>query len=150
MRFGSKTGYRSHSRAIALCVVVLFSFQLSRFFLIVQLDAVECFDPNHTHDATTHSHADSAHAGHSYADQGHQHDHKGEQAPLRSHDGEHYFQHCKDTYGDAGLTPVQPQGAPETVSYHPPEAAWGESLRENFQPLENYLPPPFQPPRNLS
>ena len=142
MRFGNKTGYRSQSKVIALCVVVLFSFQLSRFFLIVQLDAVECFDPNHTHGATTHPH--------SHADDGHQHDHEGEQAPSRGHDGEHYFQHCKDTYGDAGLTPVQPQGAPETVSYQPTEARWGELLSEPLQPLENYLPPPFQPPKNLS
>ncbi|MCH7977472.1 MAG: hypothetical protein IH935_00670 [Acidobacteria bacterium] len=142
MRFGNKTGYRSQSKVIALCVVVLFSFQLSRFFLIVQLDAVECFDPNHTHGATTHPH--------SHADDGHQHDHEGEQAPSRGHDGEHYFQHCKDTYGDAGLTPVQPQGAPETVSYQPTEARWGELLSEPLQPLENYLPPPFQPPKHLS
>ena len=35
MRFGSKIGDRSQSKAIAVCVVVLFSFQLSRFFLIV-------------------------------------------------------------------------------------------------------------------
>ncbi len=142
MRFGSKTGHRSHSRAIALCVVVLFSFQFSRFFLIVQLGVIECFEPGHTHDATAHSH--------SYADNGHQHDREGEQAPSHSHDGEHYFQHCQDTYGDAGLTPVQPQGAPETVSYQPPETAWKNPPSANFQPLENYLPPPFQPPRNLS
>ncbi len=142
MRFGSKIGDRSQSKAIALCVVVLFSFQLSRFFLIVQLDAVECYDSNHTHGATTHSH--------SHADQWHQHDHEGEQAPTHSHDGDHYFQHCKDTYGDAGLTPGQSQGAPETVSYQPPEAAWGESFGETLQPLENYLPPLFQPPKNLS
>ena len=142
MRRGSKTSYSSRSRAIALCVVILFSFQLSRFFLIVQLAPIECIEPGHTHAATSHSH--------SHADNGQHHDHEGEPAPSHSHDGEHYFQHCKDTYGDAGLTPVQPLGAPETVSYQPPEATWGESLRENFQPLENYLPPPFQPPRNLS
>ena len=142
MRRGSKTSYSSRSRAIALCVVVLFSFQLSRFFLIVHLDAVECFEPGHTHAATSHSH--------SHADNGHQHDHEGEPAPSHSHDGEHYFQHCKDTYGDAGLTPVQSLGAPETVSYQLPETAWGNPPSENFQPLDNYLPPPFQPPRNLS
>ena len=142
MRLGPKTGYRAGGRVIALSVVVLICFQISRFFLIVELNAIECFDPNHTHGAASPAVHEHRHE--------HQHDHDGAQAPQHSHHEGPIFQHCKDTFGGAGLTPVQPQGVPETVSYQPPEAAWENPPSENSQPFDNYLPPPFQPPRYLS
>ena len=123
-------------RAIALVVVVLFCFQLSRFYLIIQLDPVECFDPNHTHHTTSTG--------------AHDHHHDGEETLPHSHDDGFFFQHCKDTFDGAGLTPVQPLGVPVAVSDRQPETTWASSMPESRRPHENFLPLPFQPPRNLS
>ena len=126
------------SRHLVRGAVVLFCLvQLSRFYLTIQLDPLLCWDwdPNHNHAAMTHV--------------GHEHSHDHGLLP-ESQDHGFFFQHCKEAYNGIGLIPVQPLPAPVTVSFQPPAAAWGNVLAENPQPIENYLPPPFHPPRNPS
>ncbi len=124
------------SRAIALAVSVLFCFQLSRFYLVIQLDRFVCFDLSHNHEpgvpAAPHDHPD------------------GEEAVPHSHDEGDHFQHCKDAFDGIGLTPVQPLGVPVAVSTQRPETAWVASLPVNPRPVETNLSPPFPPPRYLA
>ena len=123
-------------RMLALTVMALFSLQLSRFFFIIQLDPVLCYDANHSHEADSPD--------------GHEHHHEGEQALDHTQDDGFFFQHCKDTFDGIGLTPVQPLGVPVAVAYLPPTAVATDGASENPQPLDQFLPPPFQPPRSLS
>jgi hypothetical protein len=123
-------------RALSAAVVLLLTFQMSRFFLVISLENFVCYPLNHSEDISL--------AGH------HHHDHDGEAEALpHGDDGGNYFQHCKDTFDGIGLTPVQPLGLSVPVSDQPPELIGAHLLPESRGPLETDLPPPFQPPRNL-
>lgn len=123
-------------KAITVILAVFFCFQFLRFYLVAPLNAFECFEPNFRHGI-------SALEGH-----GHHHDEVG--APSHSDDEGYAIQHCKDTYNGIGMTPVQPLGLPIAVSQAFSGLALTTAWSEPNQPLENFLPPPFQPPRNLS
>lgn len=120
-------------RSLTLAMVVLFSFQLSRFYLIVYLDPSICWEPNHQHSSSLAETRD-----HSHEDAG---------ALPHSHDDGFFFQHCKDSYDGIGLTPAQPLGLPVTVSQGLPETVWATILPDIIPRAERFLPPPFQPPR---
>ncbi|MBI4442460.1 MAG: hypothetical protein HY649_03690 [Acidobacteria bacterium] len=126
-------------RAIALVVVSLFTFQLSRNFLVIELDRFICLEPTHTHGvgsgASGHHHDDAEAVPHSH-DSG--------------HDSGYVIQHCKDSFGDIALTPVQPLDAPVMASYPPPPGSRTVLASQRYQAVENDLAPPFQPPRILS
>ena len=124
-------------KVITVTVAAFFFFHLSRFYLAAPLDVFECFEPNFRHQGVS-----------ALENHGHHHDEVGIASP--SDDAGYAFQHCKDTYDGIGLTPVQPLGLPVAVSQESLELALTVALREPSQPLENFLPPPFQPPRNLS
>lgn len=135
-------------RTIALVVVVLFSFQLSRFYLTDELNPLECLDHNHSHEATSaHSHeATSAHS-----QQHQQHHHESESVPEspESDDNGHYFQHCKDLFADMALTSSQLPGISVTVVQPPLAQVSVTFLPKDIRPAENFLLPPFHPPRHL-
>ncbi|MBI4463758.1 MAG: hypothetical protein HY647_03540 [Acidobacteria bacterium] len=116
-------------------VVSLFSFQLSRFYLLVELDNFICLEANHTHTAGSPAH---------------NHHHDDAAAAPHSHDEDFKFQHCKDTFGGIALTPVQPLGTPERVSLQLPLGSRATLSVPQYPPIENDLAPPFQPPRVLS
>ncbi len=117
-------------RTIALVVVVLFSFQISRFYLTEELNPLECLDHNHSHQHQQ------------------QHHHESESVP-ESEDNGHYFQHCKDLFADMALTPSQLLGISVTVIQPPLAQVSVTSLPEDIRPAENFLLPPFHPPRHL-
>ena len=117
-------------RSLSLALVALFCFQVSRFYLSVQMNPVLC--PHH-HPAPVmgtgmHSH------------------HMTEAAP-QGQEGCFYFQCCQETYFGLGLTPVQPLGSPVSVARAQQESAWTRVLPEGRSIAETFLPPPFQPPR---
>ena len=122
-------------QAIALLVVSLFTFQLSRNFLIIELDQFICLEPTHTHGVGPASSM---------------HHHDAAEATPHSHDDGNAIQHCKDSFGDIALTPVQPLGSPVMASYQPPPASRTVLASQRYQAVENDLAPPFQPPRFLS
>ncbi len=133
-------------RAIALVVVVLFSFQISRFYLTDELNPLECLDHNHSHEATS-AHSHDATSAHSHQHQ-QQHHHESESVP-ESEDNGHYFQHCKDLFADMALTPSQLLGISVTIVQPPLAQVSVTSLPEDIRPAGNFLLPPFHPPRHL-
>ena len=139
--FGLRLSNRPNARrSLTLAMVVLFSFQLSRFYLIAHLDPLICSEPNHQHSsslAATHEHPTAVHK-HSHEDAG---------SLPHSHDEGFFFQHCKDSYDGIGLTPAQPLGLPVTASPGLPETVWTMILPDILPRAERFLPPPFQPPR---
>ena len=122
-------------KVFALATVAVFCLQLSRFYLLIELDRFICLEANHTHEVGSVRH------DHPHAEDG---------LLPHDHDDGFFFQHCKDSFGEIALTPVQPLGVPVTVSHPQPEPAWTDFLKESRSPLENFLPPPFQPPRSSS
>ena len=124
------------NKAITIAVVAFFCFHLIRFYLVAPLDVFACFEPNFRQGISA------------LENHGHHHDDVGFHS--HSEDEGYTLQHCKDTYNGIGLTPVQPLGLPIAVSQEFLELALTAFLFEPSQPLENFLPPPFQPPRNLS
>ena len=122
---------RPHARrSVALAVIVFFCFQSSRFYLSAQMTPVPC--PHHhpapVMGAGIHSHHMAA-------------------APSPTQEGSFYFQCCKETYNGIGLTPAQPLGLPVHLARIQPEATRAVLLPERSFLVENFLPPPFQPPR---
>ena len=126
---------------VHLAVLLLFSFQLIRFYVVIPLDAYVCTSGDHAQDetpsSTTHDH--------------HQEDHEALEEALSHNDDEGYsFRHCKDTLDGMGLIPVTLVGLPVADDSRRPAATWIILPGRTDQTLENHLPPPFQPPRNLS
>jgi len=122
-------------RAIALVAVSLFTFQLSRYFLVIELDRFICLEPTHTHGVGSGA-------------SGHHHDDA--EAIPHSHDDGYVIQHCKDSFGDIALSPVQPLDAPVMASNPPLLGTRTVLASQRHQAVENDLAPPFQPPRILS
>jgi len=121
-------------RAVAACVLVLFCFQFSRFYLIVELDRFVCLEPNHIHTANSLS--------------AHDHHPQGKDALSEDQDSGYSLQHCKDTFNGISLTPVQPLGFSFAAPVQRPETAWASRTPENQQVMDSILPPPFQPHRS--
>ena len=134
-RAGSSTGLAE--RCTAVVVVVLFVFQITRSYLVVQPDDTVCtqrvMELNQAATSTT----------------AHHHSHEGEQLVSQPHDDGFYFRHCKDTFEGIFLTPVQPLGALGAISHQRLEWSWQPFLKEKFPAPERYLPSHFHPPRNL-
>ena len=132
-------------RTIALVVMVLFSFQISRFYLTDELNPLECLVPNHSHEATS-AHSRGSTSAHSRQHQ-QQHHQESESVP-ESEDSGHYFQHCKNLFADLALTPSQFLRISVTVVHLPLAQVSVTSLPEDIRPAENFLLPPFHPPRH--
>ncbi len=127
-------------RTVALLVLGLLCFQLSRVYVVVPADAFLCNFPAHSHDGS--------------AAAGHHHDYdEGEalEASLtQNDDGGTYIQHCKDTLDGLGLTSAQPFSLTAAAVTPGPEPSAIILPAETLPALDSHLHPPFQPPRNLS
>ena len=75
------------------------------------------------------------------------HSHHMTEAPSHKQEGCFYFQCCKETYDGIGLSPAQPFGLPVHLAHIQPETTPTILLSESLSLVENFLPPPFEPPR---
>lgn len=143
-RNGRVRGVQGFSRAtqcVAFVLLGLFCFQLSRVYLVVPADAYMCSFPSPSHESETVS------GDH------HHHDEAASSAPFllaNEDDGRSYFQHCKDTLDGLGLTPAQPFGLAAVMQPQPPQPTNYIASIHTPAVLDNFLPPPFQPPRLFS
>ncbi|MCH8267186.1 MAG: hypothetical protein IH846_06705 [Acidobacteria bacterium] len=103
----NKKARSAAARAIALVVVAMFCFHLSRFYLVI---------PGCSH---------------------------------YTRDG-NYFQHCKDTPDWLTGKWAQLGGISAPVLQQPLEVTWVNVPSQADPTLDNFLPPPFHPPRTLS
>ena len=128
-------------RATAFVALCLFCFQVVRFYVVIPLDAYTCGSLDYTYgDARSTHHHDF---------ETNQPDHDHDQALPQDDDDRQYFQHCKDTLNGLALSPVQPFGLPVLVTQQGPQCSWANLATNPHKAIENYLPPPFQPPRQL-
>jgi len=93
-------------------------------------------------------------AGHSHgaSSDAYQHDRDSDEvsdvfAPQTQDDGHTYIRHCKDTLDGAGLVPAQPFQLPIAASIQLLATVVNAHPAEPLSALDNYLPPPFQPPQ---
>ena len=134
-RFHSICSPSGFKRTFALFALVVFSVQLVRFYVVVPREAFTCSEPGHHH-ASAGELANGL-------------DHAGEEV-LPPGDGDQtYFQHCKDTLDGLCLTPTQPLGMPVFVAHRIEPLIWLSLPNQISLPIDNALPPPFQPPRNF-
>ena len=119
------------TRILAWLVLAVFCFQLSRFYLVIPLDAFVCEAAESAHD-------------HALPTQDHHHEHDS-LAPAG--DDGYYFQHCKDTLNGMCLVPLQLLGLTVVLWQQNLEPAWAHFALPHRSALENHLPPPFEPPR---
>ncbi|MBI2817337.1 MAG: hypothetical protein HYX72_10385 [Acidobacteria bacterium] len=132
MPLTGKTGLlqKPHRWACALALV-LFAFQLIRFYVVIPVDNQLCMPAHDEHGLTSGEHNHS-----------HSHHHEATTQPDTE---ENYFQHCKDEL--TALTSIQLFGAlvhEWRVVEHP---RWIHfSLRAPFG-IDAPIPPPFEPPR---
>lgn len=125
--------------AVACLLLGLLCFQLSRVYLVVPADAFVCAAPDRDHGGATLSHDDH--------DRG---DEALEALLADEHDDRNYVTHCKDTLDGLGLTPAQPYNTPAAEAPQPLIETAVVLPGDTLSPLDTYLPPAFQPPRNLS
>ncbi len=107
LRIENKKAKSAAAKAIALVVVAMFCFHLSRFYLVI---------PGCSH---------------------------------YTRDG-NYFQHCRDTPDWLTGKWTQLGGISAPVLQQTLEATWISVPIEPSPTLDNFLPPPFHPPRTLS
>ena len=125
--------------AVACLILGLLCFQLSRVYLVVPADAFICAAPEHDHGGATLSHDDHDHG-----------DEAVEALYANQHDGRNYITHCKDTIDGLGLTPAQPYNTPAAEAPQPLTETAVVTPGDTLSPLDTYLPPTFQPPRDRS
>ena len=123
-------------RAVGSCVLLLFCFQFSRYYLLIELDQFLCLEANHLRAAGAVKNHD------------HHHEHDAEAVPHSHDDSGYAFQHCKDTFQGIALTPVQPLGlaALTSVSRPPDTVAMLRVAGPQFS--EFVLLPSSPPPRS--
>ena len=117
---------------VSLAVLAFLCFQFSRVYFIPLIPAggLECPLASHIHETIS---------------------------PLSHHNGEASDQgspyctmRCNQTLDVRGLAPVQPSVLPVQVSPQWPAKTCISLPQDAPSAIENYLPPPFQPPKNLS
>lgn len=132
MGFVTKAVPDGAKRTIVLVVLAFFCLQLSRFYLVLELNSSGCFDGHERHASVA-------------GDDGH-HDDGEEALPAGQANGP-FLRHCKDVFDGVGLTVAQPLALPIAVSHPGPATAWAGFIEPKNLTVQNYLPPPFQPPR---
>ena len=124
--------------SVTLLLVGLFGFQLSRTYLVIPVDSMVCKEAGHSHNGSPEANPAAAH-----------HHDEMDITPLHEDDDTRYFRHCKDSLDGLSLTSPQSLCLPAESCAISPAGAWVRSLPETASAIENALPPPFQPPRNL-
>ena len=125
------------TRATAVAVLALVCFQLSRVFLTIPLSWYEC--PMVKQSGQMSSLASHHHDGSEAAKA---------DLPLSPNDG-CSFRCCKGDVDGLAIIPLQAFGIVVTVSHQQLASTWVSRSWQSQPALENYLPPPFQPPKNL-
>ena len=116
-------------RGVCFCVLVLFCFQFSRFYLTVEGGQFLCLDADVPDFSAPHHH------------------HEGELSAAHHSDGGYSIEHCKDTLDGIPLTPVQPFGTAAAMTLEPSQlVAAAFPVADPVAP-DGVLPSPFQPPR---
>jgi hypothetical protein len=117
--------------AIAFLLLISLGTQFSRVYFAIPFSEAMCpmatgaeCPMHHMHDATC-----SRHAG---------------------QEGGCSFQCCKDTRGGVGIIPLSVFGPPTLVSYQQPQSTWLTPPQQSDLVIENPIPPPLQPPRQLT
>jgi len=130
---------RIPSRTASAAVLVLLCFQLSRVYLTIPMDWYVC--------PMTHRQLEGmSMPGHD----GHQADMEasGSASPVAPDDG-CSLRCCKGTLDGLGLIPAQPFRMPVVASLQKPELTLFNLPDPTRRALDQHLPPPFQPPRNI-
>jgi hypothetical protein len=136
----------SGRRITAACMAVIFSFGMSRFYLVVPLGEFICLDLPPVQSSAPSTPAPVAHT-HSHGPD-HHHDHAAAAAPLSSvPDTGYSFTHCRDTINGIALTPIQPLGGIEMTSDMEPALAWSSAVSPSVFLADSFVPSTFQPPR---
>jgi hypothetical protein len=134
-RFHSIGSPSGSKRSVAFIALVVFSVQLVRFYVVVPRDAFTCSELGHHHAAGEFAEA-LEHAGGAFLPPGGA--------------NQNYFQHCKETLDGLCLTPAQPLGMPVFATHRIESPIWLALPNRIALPVDNALPPPFQPPRNFA
>ena len=142
-RRSSRAGSRASAarRAVAGLTVIFFFLPLSRFYLAIELEPINCLGHEHSHTVALPS--------------GHTHSHSSELLPAgpsgpSGDDHGFFFQHCKDQYETMIVGSLLTLGVPATISFQQPESAPALVAPESFGLADADLPPPFHPPRYRS
>jgi len=122
-------------QVISLVVLLLFSFQIGRFYLTAPLELHECPAPAPVGSELLHG--------------SHSHTHSPAQAlaPPGSDRG-YYFQHCKEYVYGVGLTPAPALDVPVVSSFPWALTASIVSIPEIPLPTQDHYSTPFHPPRH--
>jgi hypothetical protein len=127
--YKAKRSVQGHHIATGVAVLLLF-FQLSRSFLVAPINDAICL-----HGISSPELA-SDHHDHAVASAHRDSDSKGNS-----------FQHCKDTDAGAAVTSGQPFGIFTAPALPLPQGTWIVRTGTPSAAIQNFLPPPFQPPR---
>ena len=136
------------NRVIALALIGLFAFQISRVYFVTKVDAFFiCLNTDvWTSTSPIHNEASTAQTSQSPR--------PGqlilESFPAPADDGGNYLRGCKDPFDDMGLSPLQPSVLPANGAVHTLAITWIRLPRQTGQPPEIFISPLFQPPRSLS
>jgi len=134
-RSSPNPGSRSAAvRTVAALSLFLFAFQLSRFFIVAQLDPTLCpwaFDER----------------GAAQLSEGHHHHDESTLTIPPEKDSGFYLQHCKDTFEGLSLIPFQVLDLPAETGQLALSAARADFSSADVLFAEHLLPPPVQPPR---
>ena len=122
-------------RTISAILLLFFSFQLSRFYLVAtprqDTDAAYCPVPG----------GESA---------GHEADHHGAEpivAPAAGQDSGYYLTHCKDTFDGISLAPVTTLALPAITAHYVPETTSTKQILFEVRFSGFLTSPLLQPPR---
>jgi len=117
---------------VSLAVLAFLCFQFSRVYLIplIPSEGLECPLASHIHGSiysTSHRNGEPSDQGNPYC-------------TMR----------CNQDLDVRGLAPAQPSVLPIEISPQWLAITWISLPQDAPSAIENYLPPPFQPPKNLS
>jgi hypothetical protein len=119
-------------RGAAFVTVALFCLQLVRVCVVVPTDSYICLLTDaDQHAFGHHHHADEA------------------SHPVSGHGDLPSFEHCKDSLDGVGIIAGVVFLVPAATSIELPQPTWNSVQKLSRQPINQYLPPPFQPPRNI-
>ena len=135
-RIHSSSSWNGCKQTAALFAIAVFSVQLVRFYVAVPSDALTCNELGHHHGAAGEM------ANHM--------EHSDQQLASTGDPDQSYFQHCKETLDYVCLAPAQPFGMPVFVAHRMEPRVALIQPAQNAAPIDNALPPPFQPPRDFN
>jgi hypothetical protein len=142
LRKGIRPGHPAAAKAIALAIVALFCFQLSRVYFVDKVDAFYTCPYTQVWTSTTSDDNEAAAASiNTETFEGFLASESDDRTTVRS---------CKNSADGLSLSPVQPFGAPVAVPPQRPETHWTRPAGIVDSAPDTALPLLFQPPRFLN